>query len=120
MINDPSGPEAAYANAPEIAAEIGWIAKHTNTPPADALAEREFRLRKAASLDRIALQEEATRPSGLAAEAIATAVQAAEDFATYDAEHGPLTFRGAELATADDFRAYVREEYRSWRHAQVA
>lgn len=114
MTDEPSGPELAYTNAPDIAAEIGWIAKQAGTPPTDALAGRAFRLRKAAALDRIALQEEATRPPDIATEAIATAVRAAEGLAAYDAEHGTLTFRGAELADADDFRAYVREEYRVW------
>ena len=120
MNNEPSGPDAAYASAPEIAAETGWIARHASTPPTDARADREFRLREAAALDRLALQDEATRAPEVAAESIATAVQAAESLAAYDAKHGTLTFRGAELAGADDFRAYVREEYRAWRHAQAS
>ncbi|MFI1103708.1 hypothetical protein [Streptomyces melanogenes] len=115
MTNEPSGPEVAYASAPDIAAETEWVTRHADTPPTDASADRELRLRKAAALDRIALREEATRRSGIAIEAIATAVQAAQGLAAYDAEHGSLTFRGAELAGAEDFRAYVREEYRAWR-----
>ncbi|GGP74709.1 hypothetical protein [Streptomyces melanogenes] len=120
MTNEPSGPEVAYVSAPDIAAEIEWIARHAYTPPTDASAVREIRLREAAALDRIALQEEAARPSEVAAESIATAVQAAESLAAYDAKHGTLTYRGAELAGAEDFRAYVREEYRAWRHAQAS
>ncbi|WHM37430.1 hypothetical protein [Streptomyces sp. BPTC-684] len=120
MINEPSGPDAAYANAPEVGAEITWIAQRATSRPTGPEADREFRLRRAAALDRIALHETATATPLVATEAITTAVRAAEDLAEYDAEHGSLTFRGAELAGAEDFRAYVREEYRAWHHPQVS
>ncbi|WP_406343280.1 hypothetical protein [Streptomyces sp. NBC_00648] len=120
MTNEPNGPDAAYVNAPEVGAEVAWIAQRATSRPTSPEADREFRLRKAAALDRIALHETATTTPLVATEAITTAVQAAENLATYDAEHGSLTFRGAELAGDDDFRAYVREEYRAWRHAQAS
>lgn len=120
MINEPSGPDAAYADAPEVSAEVAWIAKTAKARPTSPEADHEYRLRKAAALDRIALQDSAAATPLTAAEAITTAVLAAEALAEYDAKHGSLTFRGAELASDDDFRAYVREEYRAWSHARIS
>ncbi|MFI9290819.1 hypothetical protein [Streptomyces gardneri] len=51
-------PERAYANAPSITSEIGWTARAATDRPFGSAPSREFWLRKAAVLDRIALRGE--------------------------------------------------------------
>ncbi|MGW2742802.1 hypothetical protein [Streptomyces sp. NPDC001450] len=51
-------PEQAYANAPSINSEIGWTARFLAEAGCFTELEREFYLRKAALLDRIALLDE--------------------------------------------------------------
>ncbi|MEV5487548.1 hypothetical protein AB0L47_05915 [Streptomyces bobili] len=54
-------PEHAYADAPTILREIGWVARTARTlvdNPADSEPARTYLLRKAALLDRIALHDE--------------------------------------------------------------
>jgi hypothetical protein len=50
-------PEEAYALAPSIISEIGWTARHAADRPLYDGSAREFWLRKAAVLDRIALSD---------------------------------------------------------------
>ncbi|MFE9648186.1 hypothetical protein ACFYO0_29530 [Streptomyces sp. NPDC006365] len=51
-------PEQAYANAPSLNSEIGWTARTLATAECFTELGREFYLRKAALLDRIALYGE--------------------------------------------------------------
>ncbi|MGM9386142.1 hypothetical protein [Streptomyces antibioticus] len=50
-------PEQAYANAPSILSEIDWMARPLTATPCLTLLDREYYLRKAAVLDRIALAD---------------------------------------------------------------
>lgn len=110
----------AYAQAPSILREVNNVLSLTGelmrpggrTPE----AVREQQLRKAAVLDRIALQEAAEYAPGVAAGAIETATNAARELIQSDAELG--TTAGPVPASsptwARDPRAYVRQEYAAW------
>ncbi|MFF3844782.1 hypothetical protein [Streptomyces sp. NPDC002328] len=54
-------PEQAYATAPSIHSELDWIARTLNTAKCFTAMERDYYLRKAAVLDRIALTDGADR-----------------------------------------------------------
>ncbi|OAR24221.1 hypothetical protein A8W25_17415 [Streptomyces sp. ERV7] len=114
-VNDSADPADAYENAPEIAREIGWVADRAAAGhPVDPAVGREFWLREAALLDRIALQETAAYAPESAVFAIRTAQEAARRLIAFDSVHSGLSCRGAELATDADRRDYVREQYRRW------
>lgn len=111
-MNEPeTSTDTAYANAPSIAWEISWVLRALRKYPLSHGIDREFWLRKAALLDRIALREEATFTPDAAAEAVTAAGRAARQLADYDASFHGLSFRGEELATDEDFRVYVRRQY---------
>jgi hypothetical protein len=55
-------PEQAYANAPSILDEIGWMARHLAALDCFTALDRNFYLRKAALLDRIALLDDPDTP----------------------------------------------------------
>ncbi|WP_267242846.1 hypothetical protein [Streptomyces sp. PR69] len=93
-------PAEAYALAPSIAAEMGWAAEQELGRPTYALLGREFWLRKAAVLDRIALADETHHAPGDAGEA---AVEAAHRLMNLDAAD-----------TGSDPRGYVRQQYAHW------
>ncbi|WP_406007617.1 hypothetical protein OG440_16755 [Streptomyces sp. NBC_00637] len=99
-------PEAAYVLAPNILREIGWTARTARQVihrPFDGGEAREYFLRKAALLDRIALQSEEDGIHG-------DATELAEAAALYliDTHH-------ARTAASDaDPRGYVRREYARW------
>ena len=57
-------PEEAYALAPSIVREIGWTAQTAADKPFGEDLDREYWLRKAALLDRIALSSEADGSAG--------------------------------------------------------
>lgn len=119
-------PETAYAGAPSVIREISAVTAMATelstlrhralflTPPTvPAAADREFWLRKAALLDRIALQEGAP-------EAILLAANAARRLAEFDRERpdlvtGPLGPNAIEWDISH--RPYVRQEYAAWRRA---
>ncbi len=113
-------PNAAYAGAPTIAQEICLIAEASDSHPTDVSTDREFRLRKAALLDRLALQEQARNGALAAADAEDAANVAAEWLVEYDVAHGGLSRKGRDLVLAEDYRDYVRTEYAAWRDAQAA
>ncbi|MFF4228996.1 hypothetical protein [Streptomyces sp. NPDC001820] len=95
-------PDEAYALAPSIISEIGWTARTARTA-ADPFGQelgREFWLRKAAVLDRIALADEHANMHGDATEVAAKAAQRLTD--TDDA------------AAICDPRHYVRQQYAHW------
>ncbi|MER5780636.1 hypothetical protein ABT104_02745 [Streptomyces mobaraensis] len=102
-------PATAYADAPDIISETGWVARQRPPQP-----DREFWLRKAAVFDRIALKEAASYAPEVAAPAIEAAADAALQLVHYDATHEGLSLRGSELVTADDHREYVRRAYLAW------
>lgn len=108
-------PEAAYADAPTIAQELCLIADASNSRPTDVSTDREFRLRKAALLDRLALQELARDGRrGTAADADDAANVAAEWLVEYDVTNHNLSRAGLDLVLAEDYRDYVRTEYAAW------
>ncbi|MCX4907058.1 hypothetical protein [Streptomyces sp. NBC_00878] len=67
-------PEQAYANAPSILSEIGWTARTLAALECFTALDREFYLRKAALLDRIALLDEPDTPGDVTDTAVAAAV----------------------------------------------
>lgn len=94
------GPEEAYALAPSIVSEITWTADQIADKPFGTRLPRNFWLRKAAALDRIALQE---APYGNAASAADVATEAAERLMDLD-----------DAAVICDPRHYVRQQYAHW------
>ncbi|GAA2220664.1 hypothetical protein [Streptomyces indiaensis] len=90
-------PEQAYAKAPSIVSEIGWTARTIATAECFTELDREFYLRKAALLDRIALMDE---PEDLFSEATETAHAAALSLMDTD-----------QPGLICDPRAYVRQQY---------
>ncbi|MCZ4602529.1 hypothetical protein O3S80_01800 [Streptomyces sp. Lzd4kr] len=90
-------PEQAYADAPSINSEIGWTARFLADAECYTELDREFYLRKAALLDRIALLDGPDATDGDATEtAYATAV-----FLLDIDQPGVIC----------DPRAYVRQQY---------
>ncbi|MFF9407074.1 hypothetical protein ACF1B0_16335 [Streptomyces anandii] len=108
-------PDEAYALAPSLIREIGWIARTAADKPFGEHLGREFWLRKAALLDRIALQAEENGTPGGAAE---VATEAARRLIDCDRD-GAGDYHGTPYwpehpATAADPRGYVRQEYAHW------
>ncbi|MEU6165378.1 hypothetical protein [Streptomyces tanashiensis] len=93
-------PEQAYAGAPSILDEIGWTVSTLADDPLMANAGREFWLRKAALLDRIALGDD--KAPGVS-EATDAATQAARQLMDFD---------NAAVICAP--RHYVRQQYTRW------
>ncbi|MFJ1651749.1 hypothetical protein ACIOC2_10090 [Streptomyces sp. NPDC088337] len=105
-------PDEAYALAPSIIREIGWTAQTAADKPFGESLDREYWLRKAALLDRIALRDEADGATG---DAIEVATEAARRLITFD-RAGEGGYHGAPYwpehpATTADPRGYVRQEY---------
>ncbi|MEU0341351.1 hypothetical protein ABZ092_20995 [Streptomyces bobili] len=96
--------EAAYADAPSILSEIGWTARFLAGLKCFTELDREFYLRKAALLDRIALLDEPDDPHGDVTE---TAVAAAWYLIDTDRAH-----------VTGDPRGYVRHQYAHWVKSQ--
>lgn len=88
--------EEAYALAPSLASEIGWTARTVADKPFGARMPRDFWLRKAALLDRIALQD-------VGDDAAETANEAAERLMSLD-----------DAGVICDPRHYVRQQYAHW------
>ncbi|GHG29737.1 hypothetical protein [Streptomyces zaomyceticus] len=93
-------PEDAYALAPSIISEIGWTARTAADKPFGTDIGREFWLRKAAILDRIALGDESERVRSDAAE---MATEAARRLMDTDS-----------ATVICEPRAYVRQQYERW------
>ncbi|MFD5792447.1 hypothetical protein ACFWIO_02745 [Streptomyces diastatochromogenes] len=89
-------PEEAYALAPSIVSEFAWTADQTATVPFGTPMARDFWLRRAAVLDRIALQD-------VRDDAAAAAEEAAERLLHLD-----------DAAVICDPRHYVRQRYAHW------
>ncbi|MFE4961664.1 hypothetical protein [Streptomyces sp. NPDC056660] len=90
-------PEEAYALAPSIISEIGWTARTAADRPFYDGFHREFWLRKAALLDRIALSDETD------SDAADLATRAAHRLIDLD-----------DTGTTSDPRHYVRQQYAAW------
>ncbi|WP_327577417.1 hypothetical protein [Streptomyces sp. NBC_00145] len=93
-------PEEAYALAPSVISEVGWVVEQLATHPATTRMPRDFWLRKAAVYDRMALEDKA-----------AGTVSAAADVAT---ETGERLMHLDESAIVCNERAYVRQQYAHW------
>ncbi|GAA4671830.1 hypothetical protein GCM10023347_27270 [Streptomyces chumphonensis] len=90
-------PEDAYATAPSIIREIGWTADAAASRPVGTTLGREFWLRKAAVLDRIALTDHAP------GDADEVAAKAAQRLVELD-----------DVTGVRDARGYVRQQYARW------
>ncbi|MEV8476804.1 hypothetical protein [Streptomyces sp. NPDC051173] len=121
MTTEPNtnNPFVAYAGAPSIVTEMTWVTGRS-APSAEWEQGREFLLRKAAMLDRMAAKEAAMYVPGMATRVVESAVQAARTLVEYDVEHSGLSLKGAELVTDEDHREYVRHQYHEWLRAQCA
>ncbi|MFJ9076634.1 hypothetical protein ACIRO3_15455 [Streptomyces sp. NPDC102278] len=95
-----SGPEAVYATAPSVISEIGWTVRGARDCRR-GVHVREFWLRKAALLDRIALSDD--DPVG--GDAATCAVEAARRLMEID---------HADSSRTADPRGYVRQQYALW------
>jgi len=126
VIPDPNAamcpsPEAAYANAPRIARELSWVVGAAADNEFGVPMGREFWLRKAALLDRIALSESETYAPEDAAATVETAEEAAGRLADFDHTH--YTTRGPIKPLLNppgrSYRPYVRQEYLAWLKART-
>lgn len=97
-------PDTAYAKAPGIVREIGWTAQTAADKPFGTTLGREFWLRKAALLDRIALAEGA---EGRGHDAAGAAEHAATRLMDVD-----------DTDVICDPRHYVRQQYALWADEQ--
>ncbi|MEU8750754.1 hypothetical protein AB0C88_09740 [Streptomyces chartreusis] len=88
--------EQAYALAPSLVSEIGWTADQAASKPFGTRSPRDFWLRKAALLDRIALQD-------VGDDAAETANEAAERLMSLD-----------DAGVICEPRHYVRQQYAHW------
>ncbi|MBL3666599.1 hypothetical protein JL475_11465 [Streptomyces sp. M2CJ-2] len=93
-------PEEAYALAPSIISEIGWTARTATDKPFGHDIGREYWLRKAALLDRIAL---ADGDEGIRSDAAVLATDAARGLVDRD-----------DATVSGDPRGYVRQQYAHW------
>ena len=119
---DAPPPHEAYANAPDLRREMhqvlalgaerdGRQARTVTGPPAQATAaERAWLLRRAALMDRMALDDPGPGPVGAAA-------QTAGQLVLHDRRHPDLVAgpHQPDAITLDPSRRpYVRQEYAAW------
>lgn len=102
-------PEDAYAHAPSTIREIGWTCERARTYAHRNEVDREFWLRKAALLDRIALADEINDADDMA-------VEAARRLRAIDCNYEGLA-GDPDRESAEDLRGYVRQEYAHWARA---
>ncbi|GGX47283.1 hypothetical protein [Streptomyces noursei] len=115
-------PHEAYANAPDLRREMhrvlalgaerdGRQARPVTGPPVDApAAERAWRLRQAALMDRMALDDPRPGP-------VAAAAETAEQLVLHDRRHPDLVagpHHPEAITLAPSHRLYVRQEYAAW------
>ncbi|WP_267246515.1 hypothetical protein [Streptomyces sp. PR69] len=106
--------EEAYALAPSIIREIGWTAGTAADKPCGEDLDREYWLRKAALLDRIALSDETDGISGDASDAAEAAAWYLIDMDRADNRNHGRPHSPEVLNASDDPRGYVRQEYAHW------
>ncbi len=110
-----------YAGAPSLLRELTDVLELTlhvdqNDEPPYSL-EREHKLRRAALLDRIALQETVTRSPDIAAGAVENAEVAAITLAMFDDANNHTATTGGprdRVWAQSGYRDYVRQEYTAW------
>lgn len=108
-------PEVAYAAAPSIVREISWVADYAARRAFDEPTSREFWLRKAALLDRIALDEMETYAPEVAARAVTAAQETAHRLMQVDGAHFTTSAPGPSRGAPEpSYRPYVRQEYQAW------
>ncbi|MER7841866.1 hypothetical protein ABTY98_39765 [Streptomyces sp. NPDC096040] len=115
-------PHETYANAPNLHREMhqvlalgaerdGRRARPVTRPPVDpAAAERAWLLRRAALMDRMALDDPGPGP-------IDAAAQTAEQLLLYDRRHPHLaagSHHRDAITPVPSRRLYVRQEYAAW------
>ncbi|ANZ20723.1 hypothetical protein ACH4YO_32565 [Streptomyces noursei] len=115
-------PHEAYANAPDLRREMhqvlalgaerdGRQARPVTDAPVDATAaERAWRLRQAALMDRMALEDPRPGP-------VAAAAETAEQLVLHDRRHPDLVagpHHPEAITLAPSHRLYVRQEYAAW------
>ncbi|MER6354482.1 hypothetical protein ABT186_22265 [Streptomyces sp. NPDC001634] len=114
-------PHEAYANAPDLRREMhqvlalgaerdGRQARPVTGPPVDApAAERAWLLRRAALMDRMAMDDPCPGP-------VAAAAETAERLVLHDRHHPDLVAgpHHPDGITLDPSRPYVRQEYAAW------
>ncbi|MER5527433.1 hypothetical protein ABT075_23030 [Streptomyces sp. NPDC002677] len=122
---DAPPPHEAYANAPDLRREMhqvlalgaerdGRQARTAAGPPADAaVAERAWLLRRAALMDRMALESSDPGPAGAAAQTAGQLV--AHDRRRPDLVAGPHLPDAVTPGLGR--RRYVRQEYAAWTSA---
>ena len=121
--SDEPTPATAYADAPSTMREISWVAETARNRPYLAEWQREFQLRKAALLDRIALDEEAHCTPGTVTKAVRVADDAARRLIKIDTldrtghEQPASSSAYWKPDTDQDPRAYVRQQYLLWRRS---
>lgn len=112
-------PEVAYAEAPSIVREIGYVADQAANRALGQPMGREFWLRKAAVLDRIALADEA---EGTHEDASDVAAQAGLKFVQFDGDgigdYYGVPFWAEHPEAHARPRGYVRQEYAHWASTQ--
>ncbi|MFV0129064.1 hypothetical protein ACLGI4_15325 [Streptomyces sp. HMX112] len=92
-------PETAYASAPGILAEMAWVTRTVNETGNCTELGRDYYLRKAALLDRIALRSEPDAPGEETEVAVAAAL---------------VLLDTDQPGVICDPRAYVRQQYARW------
>ncbi|MGW5202346.1 hypothetical protein [Streptomyces spiralis] len=115
-------PRQVYANAPDLRREMhevlalgaerdGRRATSVTAPPRDAVtAERLLLLRRAALMDRMALDAPGT-------DAVGAAIRTAGELVLYDRRHADLVagpYRPDSVEFDLGRRPYVRQEYAAW------
>ncbi|WP_051877123.1 hypothetical protein [Streptomyces natalensis] len=105
-------PDEAYVGAPSIADEFTWLYR-TAADWHDEL-DREWYLRQAAFLDRIALRNDPEEPGIAAEEAQATATFLLDCDKAGDGDYGGQPYWPEHPAAEANPRGYVRQEYVLW------
>ncbi|MFJ4531086.1 hypothetical protein [Streptomyces nigrescens] len=110
-------PDEVYAAAPSISSESDWAIR-TADEWADEGLDREWYLRHAAVLDRIALRDDAVQRTAAAEAADATAISLLDlrrTAAVLDADAAATVLLDLDQAPRGyDARAYVRQQYALW------
>ncbi|WP_435601223.1 hypothetical protein [Streptomyces sp. C10-9-1] len=109
-------PEQAYALAPSIISEIGWTAQRAREAmwPLHSAPVREFWLRKAALLDRVALSDTTVGAHTDAPEAALNAARKLLDADLSGSGYGGTPYWPDHPEAIADPRGYVRQEYGLW------
>ncbi|MFD5471880.1 hypothetical protein [Streptomyces sp. NPDC127105] len=124
---DAPSPHEAYANAPDLRREMhqvlalgaerdGRQARTVTGPPVDAaVAERAWLLRRAALMDRMAMESPGPCPGPVGAAAQTAAELVLHDRRRPDLVVGP--HQPDAIALGASRRPYVRQEYAAWESA---